>query len=176
MPPPIAPFTSMVVVPAIPTLSPSICTVPPLASSEAAVIKLSSLMIAVSDEVIGNEEILSEADRQIGDGDHGLGMKRGFIEVKKQLEGLATNSIREVFTTVGMAQELSRSRETLSGADQRLQRLTGADAAPLRDPHVVPGDRGSPVRRRSFRAALLFAPRRADPVRSLRPGSRLSAS
>ncbi len=65
--------------------------------------EVKDLMIAVSDEVIGNEEILSEADRQMGDGDHGLGMKRGFIEVKKQLEGLATNSIREVFTTVGMA-------------------------------------------------------------------------
>ena len=60
---------------------------------------VNGMMIFVADEVIRNEELLSEADRSIGDGDHGLGMKRGFSEVKKKL--LETNplTIGNIFQT-----------------------------------------------------------------------------
>jgi len=60
-------------------------------------------MISVSDAVIQNESRLSEADRQLGDGDHGIGMTRGFTEVKKQFEALDPTSVSQVFTTAGMA-------------------------------------------------------------------------
>ncbi|MDA0349356.1 MAG: dihydroxyacetone kinase subunit DhaL [Verrucomicrobia bacterium] len=62
-----------------------------------------AMMIAVSDEIIRNEDVLSEADRQLGDGDHGLGMTRGFTAAKAQLEALAPTSVSQVFTTLGMA-------------------------------------------------------------------------
>jgi phosphoenolpyruvate---glycerone phosphotransferase subunit DhaL len=65
--------------------------------------EVKAMMIAVSDEIIRNEDVLSEADRQLGDGDHGLGMTRGFTAAKKQLEALAPVSVSQVFTTLGMA-------------------------------------------------------------------------
>ena len=65
--------------------------------------EVKSMMIAVADAVIDNEKALSDADRQLGDGDHGLGMKRGFTEARKQLEALAPSSVSQVFTTTGMA-------------------------------------------------------------------------
>tara|TARA_B100001123_G_scaffold428940_1_gene546656 strand:- start:2755 stop:3378 length:624 start_codon:yes stop_codon:yes gene_type:complete len=65
--------------------------------------EVKNMMIAVSDAVIQNEDRLSEADRQLGDGDHGIGMTRGFTEAKKQLEALDPASVSQVFTTTGMA-------------------------------------------------------------------------
>jgi len=76
--------------------------------------QVKAMMIAVSDEIIRNEDILSEADRQLGDGDHGLGMTRGFTEAKKQLEALSPANIGQVFTTLGMA--LMSSMGGASGA------------------------------------------------------------
>ena len=38
-----------------------------------------------------------------GDGDHGIGMSRGFTAAKAQLEALEPTSVSQVFTTTGMA-------------------------------------------------------------------------
>ena len=76
--------------------------------------EVKSMMIAVADTVIENEAILGDADRQLGDGDHGLGMTRGFTEAKKQLEALNPTSVGQVFTTTGMA--LMSSMGGASGA------------------------------------------------------------
>ncbi len=61
------------------------------------------MLIAVADTVIANEDILGEADRQLGDGDHGIGMTKGFTAAKAQLEALEPTSVSQVFTTTGMA-------------------------------------------------------------------------
>jgi dihydroxyacetone kinase phosphoprotein-dependent L subunit len=76
--------------------------------------EVKAMMIAVSDEIVRNEAVLNEADRQLGDGDHGLGMTRGFNEAKKQLEALTPTSVSKVFTTTGMA--LMSSMGGASGA------------------------------------------------------------
>ena len=39
--------------------------------------EVKSMLLAVADAIIVNEPLLSEADRNLGDGDHGLGMARG---------------------------------------------------------------------------------------------------
>ena len=39
----------------------------------------------ISDEIIKNEEYLTELDREIGDGDHGVNLARGFSEIRNQL-------------------------------------------------------------------------------------------
>ena len=62
-----------------------------------------NMLIAVADMVIANEDILGEADRQLGDGDHGIGMTKGFAAAKAQLEALEPTSVSQVFTTTGMA-------------------------------------------------------------------------
>jgi phosphoenolpyruvate---glycerone phosphotransferase subunit DhaL len=50
-----------------------------------------------------SKDLLSEADRAIGDGDHGVGMARGFEAVYQKIEGQPGASIDELFKTVGMA-------------------------------------------------------------------------
>lgn len=56
----------------------------------------------VADRIIEAEPMLSEADRNLGDGDHGLGMKRGMEAVKEKLAGGA-ESIEKAFANTGMA-------------------------------------------------------------------------
>lgn len=61
------------------------------------------MMLRVADAIIAAEPMLSQADRDLGDGDHGLGMKRGMEAVKAQLETLEPSSVEQVFVTVGTA-------------------------------------------------------------------------
>ena len=61
------------------------------------------MMLRVADAVIEAEPMLSQADRDLGDGDHGLGMKRGMEAVKEHLAPMVPTSIEQVFTTSGMA-------------------------------------------------------------------------
>ncbi len=60
-------------------------------------------MIAVAEAVIAAEPLLTDADRAIGDGDHGIGMRRGFLAVKEKLEGETPETPGEVLKTTGMA-------------------------------------------------------------------------
>jgi dihydroxyacetone kinase-like protein len=61
------------------------------------------MMIQVADAIIAAEAMLSQADRDLGDGDHGLGMKRGMEAVKVQLEPFEPSSVEQVFVTTGTA-------------------------------------------------------------------------
>lgn len=56
----------------------------------------------VADSMIRAEAYLTEIDQEIGDGDHGIGMARGFRTVKEQLPVLKETSVNEVFKNVGM--------------------------------------------------------------------------
>jgi dihydroxyacetone kinase-like protein len=47
---------------------------------------LRSMLLAMADRIIENEPLLSEADRNLGDGDHGIGMARGFTAAKEKLQ------------------------------------------------------------------------------------------
>lgn len=61
------------------------------------------MMLKVADAIIEAEPLLSQADRDLGDGDHGLGMKRGMEAVKSKLDDLDPSSVEQVFVTVGTA-------------------------------------------------------------------------
>jgi phosphoenolpyruvate---glycerone phosphotransferase subunit DhaL len=61
------------------------------------------MMLQVADRIIESEAMLSQADRDLGDGDHGLGMKRGMEAVKDKLADLEPASVEPVFATTGMA-------------------------------------------------------------------------
>lgn len=61
------------------------------------------MMLKVADAIIEAEPMLSQADRDLGDGDHGLGMKRGMEAVKAQLEKLEPTTVEQVFVTTGTA-------------------------------------------------------------------------
>jgi dihydroxyacetone kinase-like protein len=65
---------------------------------------IKAMLLAVADKVIASEPLLSEADRNLGDGDHGLGMARGFTAVKEKLGTMAAmEGIDKLFSAAGMA-------------------------------------------------------------------------
>ena len=60
------------------------------------------LVRALADSVIQHADELTSLDQAIGDGDHGLNMKRGFEAVLATLPGLADKSLPEMLKTIGM--------------------------------------------------------------------------
>ena len=59
------------------------------------------LIRALADAMIGHADELSELDRAIGDGDHGLNMKRGFEAVLADNERLAGKKLPELLHALG---------------------------------------------------------------------------
>jgi dihydroxyacetone kinase-like protein len=60
------------------------------------------LVRALAGSVIEHAEELTSLDQAIGDGDHGLNMKRGFEAVLATLPGLADKSLPEMLKAIGM--------------------------------------------------------------------------
>ncbi|MCP4760838.1 MAG: dihydroxyacetone kinase subunit L [archaeon] len=60
------------------------------------------MFIYVSSKIIDNTEMLTHADQAIGDGDHGVGMARGFNEVILNIEAETFNSIGDLLGKIGM--------------------------------------------------------------------------
>jgi dihydroxyacetone kinase-like protein len=59
------------------------------------------LIVATAETVIAHADELSELDRTIGDGDHGLNMKRGFEAVLADLDGLASKPLPDLLKAIG---------------------------------------------------------------------------
>ena len=60
-----------------------------------------SLIGAMAASVIDNAEELTALDRAVGDGDHGLNMKRGFEAVLADIDGLAAKPLPELCKGLG---------------------------------------------------------------------------
>lgn len=60
------------------------------------------LVRALAGSVIEHADELTSLDQAIGDGDHGLNMKRGFEAVLAALPGLANKSLPEMLKAIGM--------------------------------------------------------------------------
>src|SRR6187549_4064489 len=65
--------------------------------------EVKAMLVLACERVIAAEPQLSEADRNLGDGDHGLGMQRGMAAAKEKLEASEVESIEKAFSSVGMA-------------------------------------------------------------------------
>src|SRR5258708_5740604 len=59
------------------------------------------LIETVAHRVIDNAEELTDLDRAIGDGDHGINMRRGFEAVLAELEQLSAKNLGESLRGVG---------------------------------------------------------------------------
>src|ERR1700752_3042258 len=59
------------------------------------------LLICVSQRVIANAEELTALDRAIGDGDHGINMRRGFEAVLTDVETLSAKPLGDALKSVG---------------------------------------------------------------------------
>jgi dihydroxyacetone kinase-like protein len=60
------------------------------------------MLLQAADAVIAAEPVLSEADRNLGDGDHGQGMQRGMTAAKEKLAA-PLESVEKAFVTMGTA-------------------------------------------------------------------------
>ena len=63
---------------------------------------LRQLIETVAARVIAYTDELTELDRAIGDGDHGLNMKRGFEEVLTKLDEIAAKPLPDALKAMGM--------------------------------------------------------------------------
>jgi phosphoenolpyruvate---glycerone phosphotransferase subunit DhaL len=61
------------------------------------------LIATIARRVIEHADELTALDRAIGDGDHGINMRRGFEAVLADLDGLAAKPLPEALKAVGMA-------------------------------------------------------------------------
>jgi dihydroxyacetone kinase-like protein len=64
-------------------------------------IDLKSLIAAVADTVATHADELTALDQAIGDGDHGLNMKRGFEAVRAETAALAEKPLPEALKAIG---------------------------------------------------------------------------
>lgn len=74
-----------------------------MAKESLSINEVRDMMLAVADKIIEAEPILTDADRALGDGDHGVGMERGMNAVKEALAGQDFPTVGKVFMGVGMA-------------------------------------------------------------------------
>ena len=64
---------------------------------------LKSMITAAAEQVIANATQLTELDQAIGDGDHGINMKRGCTQVLAELDSIVEKPTGEALKAVGMA-------------------------------------------------------------------------
>ena len=57
----------------------------------------------IAQNMIASQDLLTDADRAIGDGDHGVGMSRGFEAVISMLENDEDVDLKDLFAKIGMA-------------------------------------------------------------------------
>ncbi len=65
--------------------------------------KTKEMFIFLSEKMIENKDVLTQADKVIGDGDHGVGMARGFEAVKDKLENSEFTNLGDMLSTIGMS-------------------------------------------------------------------------
>lgn len=89
----------------------------------------------VCDLVIASEPELTELDTRVGDGDHGVGMKDGFTELKTVLDSRTFTTFHDLTRTTGMA--LVKSMGGASGVIFGTLFIGGHDALSAPDGHFL---------------------------------------
>lgn len=64
---------------------------------------LSSVFALMADDMLGRIDAITDADRAIGDGDHGIGVQRAFVDIKQKLSETGVGTPAEVWRVVGAA-------------------------------------------------------------------------
>ena len=61
------------------------------------------MLTLAADRVIAARDVLTKADQEIGDGDHGVAMERGFIAARQAIAEKPARTVGDVFKNAGMA-------------------------------------------------------------------------
>jgi dihydroxyacetone kinase-like protein len=62
-----------------------------------------AMFLHVAARMQESEDLLTQADKAVGDGDHGIGMARGFAAVQAKLEAAPPGNVADLLKTTGMA-------------------------------------------------------------------------
>jgi dihydroxyacetone kinase-like protein len=57
----------------------------------------------VADGMVDSKDLLTQADKAVGDGDHGVGMARGFAAVRAKLAEQSFTDIGQLLTSIGVS-------------------------------------------------------------------------
>jgi phosphoenolpyruvate---glycerone phosphotransferase subunit DhaL len=71
--------------------------------AELTIAEATAMFIHVAQRMQESADLLTQADKAIGDGDHGIGMARGFAAVQAKLLASPPMSIADLLKTIGMA-------------------------------------------------------------------------
>ena len=64
--------------------------------------ELLEIIKIVSDTIIENKDYLTDLDREIGDGDHGVNLARGFEKIEAELPKMADMKPADIFNKMTM--------------------------------------------------------------------------
>jgi phosphoenolpyruvate---glycerone phosphotransferase subunit DhaL len=70
---------------------------------ELTITEATAMFLHVAVRMQESEDLLTQADKAVGDGDHGIGMARGFAAVQAKLEAAPPATVAELLKTTGMA-------------------------------------------------------------------------
>jgi len=71
--------------------------------AELTIHETTAMFLRVAQRMQESEDLLTQADKAIGDGDHGIGMARGFAAVQAKLAATPPTTVAELLKTTGMA-------------------------------------------------------------------------
>jgi len=71
--------------------------------AELTITEATAMFLYVAGRMQDSQDLLTQADKAIGDGDHGIGMARGFSAVQSKLEASSPPTVADLLKTTGMA-------------------------------------------------------------------------
>ena len=74
-----------------------------MGKAELTIIEATAMFLHVATRLQESQDLLTQADKAIGDGDHGIGMARGFAAVQAKLEASPPTTVADLLKTTGMA-------------------------------------------------------------------------
>ena len=74
-----------------------------MGKSELTITEATAMFLHVAASMLESENLLTQADKAVGDGDHGIGMSRGFAAVQAKLESAPPATVADLLKTTGMA-------------------------------------------------------------------------
>jgi dihydroxyacetone kinase-like protein len=74
-----------------------------MGKSKLTVKEAQDMFLHVARKMEESKDLLTQADKAIGDGDHGVGMARGFESVRQKLDGQSFGNIGDLLKSIGRA-------------------------------------------------------------------------
>jgi phosphoenolpyruvate---glycerone phosphotransferase subunit DhaL len=74
-----------------------------MSKSALTLLEATAMFLHVAARMQESEDLLTQADKAVGDGDHGIGMARGFAAVQAKLEVAPPATVADLLKTTGMA-------------------------------------------------------------------------